>query len=291
MYLLLSLVLLGIASYGKDTSGSPLEYTNRKSLLSTQNERISVGIDAKTNQFPWMALLSLPGGTCGGVLISPRHVLTAAHCLKPFTVDALISEAKVTIGLVDVNDVKCSGCEISGIKEVFINPEYNPSAFKIDNSLKISGDIAIIRLKSKSDILPAKLGKLKPRPKDLSLVMGWGATANGSPKSDVLQVGVVETLPADICSGKRPKDFFDKSASICTGSGPERPANGLYTSTACAGDSGSPMVDEKEPNVVLGVVSYSILPSAKSTCGEYSNTVFTSVADYLPWIFKVMSRE
>lgn len=40
------------------------------------------GGDAAINQFPWLALIEHNGKpTCTGVIISSRHVLTAAQCL------------------------------------------------------------------------------------------------------------------------------------------------------------------------------------------------------------------
>lgn len=55
------------------------------------NDRILGGEDAALDDYPWMALLEYKKAgnfngerrklSCGGALINPRYVLTAAHCL------------------------------------------------------------------------------------------------------------------------------------------------------------------------------------------------------------------
>ncbi|MPC29301.1 Transmembrane protease serine 11B-like protein [Portunus trituberculatus] len=45
------------------------------------NLRIVGGENANLHEWPWMALVLLPGGFCGGALINDRFVLTAAHCI------------------------------------------------------------------------------------------------------------------------------------------------------------------------------------------------------------------
>jgi secreted trypsin-like serine protease len=41
------------------------------------------GSRATQGQFPWQALITIDGSAlCGGSLISPEWILTAAHCVK-----------------------------------------------------------------------------------------------------------------------------------------------------------------------------------------------------------------
>jgi len=49
--------------------------------LKEPANRITNGLTATRAQFPWQIALTIDGaGFCGGSLISPLWVLTAAHC-------------------------------------------------------------------------------------------------------------------------------------------------------------------------------------------------------------------
>lgn len=69
------------------------------------HRRIVGGTPAKLGAFPWMALIGYSndlGETsfkCGGSLITKRHVLTAAHCLK-----STLSSVRLGEHNLDTND-------------------------------------------------------------------------------------------------------------------------------------------------------------------------------------------
>ncbi len=47
-----------------------------------QQGRVIAGVDAKKGAWPWQILMLFNGTTmCGGSLISPQWVVTAAHCV------------------------------------------------------------------------------------------------------------------------------------------------------------------------------------------------------------------
>jgi len=119
------------------------------------NQRIVGGKVAELGQYPWLVNIgySGPGGEveykCGGSLIGPRHVLTAAHCVSGLP--RSYSFTRVRVGEYDLSKSKEGeiDCDKDGWcaplpqdfapEQVLTHPEYNkPNRFQ--------NDIAIVKL-------------------------------------------------------------------------------------------------------------------------------------------------
>lgn len=69
-----------------DEVGERAGRASRGCGLSARDQyRVTGGQDSGSRDWPWVAMLMRAGEQfCGGVLITDRHVLTAAHCVHRF---------------------------------------------------------------------------------------------------------------------------------------------------------------------------------------------------------------
>ncbi|CAI9566754.1 unnamed protein product [Staurois parvus] len=121
------------------------------------------GQEAEPHSRPYMAYLQIGGFACGGSLIDPRWVLSAAHCHGETTT--------VILGAHDISEPESSQ-QILGVESYHVHPEYNPEL--------TNNDIMLLKLLSPAEInryvqaveLPASNTDL---PKDIPCsVAGWG---------------------------------------------------------------------------------------------------------------------
>ncbi|XP_052562410.1 trypsin-5-like [Culex pipiens pallens] len=226
--------------------------------------------NANVGDFPFMGLLKYKDRTkrCGAALITKKHLLTAAHCIR---------NGKPTHVLLGTNSANDSGAEPYRIARIVMHPKYN--------SLKSSNDIAIVEMAEEYDttkeIDPLCLyGSEEDLPSNENLtVVGWGWTNTGTHNvSDILQKGTVRTTNLNSCqtSYKGVKRSITSHHLCAQG---EADANGVYTD-ACSGDSGGPLVKLVDSKYhLLGIVSIGHDCGLKNYPG-----VYTRVANYLDWI-------
>jgi len=249
--------------------------------------RIIGGFQSSFTQIPWEARISRLGGTdilCSGQLISPRWLLTAAHCLlnsanNGYVGVTSLDSTRIMYNCVDMSSPDCK--YVSAVRYI-PHPCYTPS-IEQDHD-----DIALIELDSDA-IVPqyAKVdglsGTLNVSAGNPCTLAGWGVVDNNKKiPAQLMQVEVTLASQQD-CIAANPfssmHQFIDFNHVVCTG--------GNAGKDSCNGDSGGPaIIFVGSTPWVIGVLSKgSELPSNNQDCGVQGRYgMYTLVSFYGGWI-------
>mmetsp|Transcript_20443 Transcript_20443/g.33749 ORF Transcript_20443/g.33749 Transcript_20443/m.33749 type:complete len:384 (-) Transcript_20443:308-1459(-) len=224
-------------------------------------------------QFEWMGSIQtwFGGHYCGGTLITPEWVLTAATCVKgPF------KPSRIVFGQYDLFGPKESNRVIAYVSHAVVHSKFE----EIRGTSVVKHDIALLKLKSPvTSIAPMKLipksfsSYIEVHGQMLS-ALGWGTVTEEGLISPALKIAHIPVVSNRQCTrrGWYHPSFVDEKM-MCAGYN----AGGNST---CYGDNGGPLIfSNYKRRVQVGIVSWS------EGCGRRRRpAVFTRLSTYDKWI-------
>jgi secreted trypsin-like serine protease len=277
-----------------------------------ENDRVVGGYATENGEYPFQVALLFSGTPnetadsqlnaqfCGGSLIAPEWVLTAAHCLVQ--AGAQISPESVTI-LTGANDL-AEGTR-HPVAEIIVHEGYDQNA--LDN------DIGLIRLAAPASVAPVKLTQSDVEDGEVT-VTGWGRMENGGFPRNLLKAQM-RLFPNATCNSglkeiyaedmkyvlsryvgrfRMTEDALDKLGPVLTPAMRDPLTANMVCAgepdgirDACQGDSGGPLFSETASGPVqIGIVSWGEGPlDAEMPCGHRNAYgVYTRIARFKDWI-------
>lgn len=226
-------------------------------------EKVVGGTPTDPGRYPWMVgLLNSPNSSpyCGGILVKPNVVLSAAHCPSPRVVQ------------IGCHQVGASDCEYINTAGSSIPSNYQSRPVPI-NDFRIINLAGSSRYSVIPNVADSSWGSLAVGT-DITTI-GFGTTSAGGSVSRRLLEATVSYVSNDECASAYRGTGTTVDNSMICGRSPGK--------DACQGDSGGPLVVKcsNGRDILIGVVSWGIGCADPSFPGVYGRVSFADQVGFL----------
>ncbi len=257
-----------------------------KAVATGREARIIGGTTAQAGTWPFIASLrysSNNGHFCGGSVITPTAILTAAHCVTNGAATFAPSALYVVTGQ---NSLSATTGQRIRVARIIVHPSWSKASW--------FGDAAILVLASRTSAPTIAIANTTDEANALAAgawewTAGWGSQSPlqasnnnyGATWPDALQNAALHTYTADSCNAwyRNSVGSIFSNWQLCVG---------REDATFCNGDSGGPHVVQTASGqwAQIGITSFTALNAGWSCTYKYSGV--TRTAPIFNWMVSAL---